>query len=369
MHISKVEVIHIIGSFVAGGAERFVVDLVRAMKRQGLSVGILALSSKKDRVGNVLCDLLREEGIYFSYGTTERVRFNSIFWYIKELYRLKPKIVHLHTPNTELAHLIGMKFYKKKHLLFRTIHCTRIPSNRWYRLAILNIDANLSIMCSYTAENIFSKLIKGDSITVQNGVDFNWPIQTKKLRDDYKKKLGLTSGLYHFLNIGRQAGESLKDNQKAHDTLINAWIKGHLVDQNCQLNLIGDGNLSGQLKELAKNDKSIVFHGIKDNAHEWLLAADCYVMPSRSEGLPIAGIEAAGTGLPCIFTDIGPLKELNPHVVLWVSVDDVEQLSKRLIEIMEAAINIDSSKVVEIRNRFGINDVAKIYGQIYQSNS
>lgn len=367
MPSSQIEILHVIGSFVAGGAERFVVSLVRELKKSGLSVAVLALSAKTDEVGIAMCASLKLEGIPYYIGPTKKVRFLSAFWYIKKLFDTKPKLVHLHTSNTELAHYIGMKIYRKKHFLFRTVHFTRIPTNRWYKFAMLNNNVDLSIMCSHAVESTFSKVIKGKFITVQNGVEFNWPIQSNELRNEYKKKLGLSVDIYHVLNTGRQSGETLVDGQKAHDILISAWRKAHLADHGCQLNLIGDGNLSVQLMELAKGDKSIVFHGIKSNIHEWLLAADCFVMPSRSEGLPIAGIEAIGTGLPCVFTDIEPLKELDPSVVLWVPVGDVEQLSRKLIEMKEANLDDDVSTASKIRNRFGIKKVAKIYGDNYNS--
>lgn len=46
-----------------------------------------------------------------------------------------------------------------------------------------------------------------------------------------------------------------------------------------------------------------MFLGVKPNVQDYLFAADCYVMPSFYEGLPVAGIEAECSGLPCFFSD------------------------------------------------------------------
>ncbi|MGR5992086.1 glycosyltransferase [Bacillus paranthracis] len=38
--------------------------------------------------------------------------------------------------------------------------------------------------------------------------------------------------------------------------------------------------------------------------------ADCYVLPSRSEGLPVALMEACAASLPIIATDVGSVSEI-----------------------------------------------------------
>ncbi len=363
----QVEVLHVIGSFIAGGAECFVVNLIRALKKEGLSVGVLALSSIKDKVGRGMLKSLEMEGIPYFIGPTDRVRYRSAIWYTKKLFEICPSIVHLHTANTELAHYLGTKVYRKRHLLVRTLHSTNVLPNKWYWKAIHENKVNLSIACSRAVKNTFELEVNGNIQIIQNGVEFSWPVQTKSLRDYYKKKLGMDLEKYHFLNIGRQSGVSLEVAPKAHDVLIKAWKRGRLSSLGSELHLIGDGNLSNDLKELAKGDVGIYFHGVKDNIPEWLLAADCYVMPSRHEGLPIAGIEAVGTGLPSIFSNIKPLRELEAPVVSWVPVNCVEVLSDRLSD----AVGSKDDRVVgytsDIRTKFGLLRAVTLYKNVYSS--
>ena len=42
---------------------------------------------------------------------------------------------------------------------------------------------------------------------------------------------------------------------------------------------------------------------MRDDVHRLMQAMDVFVLPSLFEGLPIVGIEAQCTGLPCIFSD------------------------------------------------------------------
>lgn len=73
-----------------------------------------------------------------------------------------------------------------------------------------------------------------------------------------------------------------------------------------KLLLVGDGELRKKmlikLTELGvKND--VYFAGIQNNTNVWYQAMDAFLLPSIYEGLPIVGIEAQVTGLPCFISD------------------------------------------------------------------
>jgi glycosyltransferase involved in cell wall biosynthesis len=362
---SQLDVVHVIGAFAAGGAERFVVDLVRALGASGMSVGLLVLSSRRDAAGAQMVAALEAAGIRFECGPTERVGIRSALWYLGRIRKIRPKIVHLHTQNTEVAHFLACKLYRVQHEIFRTVHSTNSSPDRLHWIAIRGNSAVLSIACSEPVMEKFESVISGKIVTIRNGITFDWPIQTAETYERCRTQLGLERGCYHFVNVGRMGGDSLENAAKAHDVLINAWKRGRLGDRACILNFLGDGNLRPQLEQLATGDRSIVFHGIRDNVHEWLLAADCFVMPSRYEGLPIAAVEAVGTGLPCVFTDIPPLRELDAPVVAWVPVDGIEPLMDALDAMLVERPQVPESATAEFRSRFGIDGTAATYRDYY----
>ena len=70
--------------------------------------------------------------------------------------------------------------------------------------------------------------------------------------------------------------------------------------------LIGVGELEAELKEKANKleiEKNVIFWGASTNVNELMMMMDVFVMTSFHEGLPVVGIEAQATGLPCIFAD------------------------------------------------------------------
>jgi glycosyltransferase involved in cell wall biosynthesis len=69
--------------------------------------------------------------------------------------------------------------------------------------------------------------------------------------------------------------------------------------------LIGDGVLLDETKELVnslKIENSVHFLGLKNNVNDYMCAADCFVMPSIHEGLPIVSVESQASDLPCVLS-------------------------------------------------------------------
>jgi glycosyltransferase involved in cell wall biosynthesis len=109
---------------------------------------------------------------------------------------------------------------------------------------------------------------------------------------------------------------SLAQLYKAPDVLIDAV--GSLVKQGLDLRLVlvGDGRYRPELEERARahglGDR-VIFRGqlpSGDAVRAELDRADVFVLPSRTEGLPRAIIEAMARGMPCIGSTVGGIPEL-----------------------------------------------------------
>ncbi|GAB3976194.1 glycosyltransferase family 4 protein [Plantactinospora veratri] len=86
---------------------------------------------------------------------------------------------------------------------------------------------------------------------------------------------------------------------------------------------LGDGRYRPRLERLATDlgvRRQVHFTGTISAATEvrrQLDAADLFVMPSRTEGLPKALIEAMARGLPAVATSVGGIPELLPRRTWW----------------------------------------------------
>lgn len=101
--------------------------------------------------------------------------------------------------------------------------------------------------------------------------------------------------------------------------------------------LIGDGPSRQALVSLAKalgvSDRLIDL-GQKANARDYLPYMDMYAMPSRSEGLPLALLEAVSARIPAFCSNIPQFREVfSENEVAYFDLDDTDGLIKAINRI------------------------------------
>jgi glycosyltransferase involved in cell wall biosynthesis len=101
--------------------------------------------------------------------------------------------------------------------------------------------------------------------------------------------------------------------EKGHADLLAAWPVVAAKVSGATLALVGDGRLRGSLEAQAARLgvlASVRFLGFRHPAAPYLAAADIVVLPSRTEGMPNALLEAMALGKPVVATAVGGVREL-----------------------------------------------------------
>lgn len=102
-------------------------------------------------------------------------------------------------------------------------------------------------------------------------------------------------------------------NRKSVDVLIEAVSKCVEKFADIELVIVGDGPERNRLQKLSEDlkvSKSVVFHGHLNDPISLLRQSDLFVLPSRSEGIPRAAMEALLLGVPVVLRDVDANKEL-----------------------------------------------------------
>lgn len=100
---------------------------------------------------------------------------------------------------------------------------------------------------------------------------------------------------------------------KGQDVLINAFNIVYHQNPKTQLYFVGRTEGESFKEELDKMvedyhlGKNVHFIGFDNNPYRWVKYCDCFVLPSRIEGLPNALVEAQYLGRPCVATVCIPM--------------------------------------------------------------
>lgn len=233
------------------------------------------ISSKKNFIKYCLeLNTLLKSKTYSAAHFHKNSLINIIPIVIAKINKVPVVIVHSHnTSSTE-----GARILKFLHYL-----------NRY----IVNYIDIKRVACSELAKKwMFGN--NNNVVMIPNGIDvkkykFNFDVR-KKMRTE----LGIDDGNVLLGTVGRLT------EQKNHVFLLNIMKK---IDRKYILVIIGQGELEQQLKnkinEMGLSDR-VKLLGERSDIPDVLQAFDIFLMPSKYEGLPIAGVEAQASGLPMV---------------------------------------------------------------------
>jgi len=173
-----------------------------------------------------------------------------------------------------------------------------------------------------------------------------------------------------FLYLGRLSNQAERD----IPTLIDAFDRVAKDYSTAELAIVGGGELLDETRELAASCAArdrIQVPGW-DEPEKWLSWADCFVLPSRREGLSNALLEAMAAGLPCIANDIPPNREVldDGNAGVLVPVGNCSALAsamRRMIDDHESASLMSCAAAERVRRCYSIAAVASRYARLYDS--
>lgn len=105
-----------------------------------------------------------------------------------------------------------------------------------------------------------------------------------------------------FISVGRLVA------LKNHTLMIDAVVNARRSNCNVSLHIFGDGPLRASLGRYIQDsgaDDFIFLRGLASDVSSELKLSHFFLMSSEWEGMPMALLEACGTGLPCVVTDVG----------------------------------------------------------------
>ncbi len=291
----KIKIVYIICNFAFGGAERFLLDLIKHLNLERYEVHILTIMG-----GGPLEKEFKDLNVRIQIFKKKTKLGLGILWQIYcYLKREKPQIVHTHlfagdTWGRIAAILAGAP------IIISTEHNTNLDEGLLKRLIkrILSYKTDKIVAVSNAVSDYsirVDKKKKKKILVIPNGICFEKFVPKAK-KFEHIPILGV---------IGRL------EIQKGHAYLFQAL---NLVkDIPWKLWLVGEGSLRKKLEKQVKElslEERVSFLGAQYNVLEILQTIDIFILPSLWEGLGIAVLEAAAMAKPIIASKVGGIPEI-----------------------------------------------------------
>lgn len=278
----------------------------------------------------------------------------------------KYDIVHFHAEGP-CAMLWIPKLFGKR--CIATIHGIDWQRAKWNRFASKYIKLGEKVAAKYADEIIvlsegirkyFKNTYGRGTIFIPNGV--NRPVMRKPQL--IREKFGINKDEY-ILFLGRLVPE------KGIWYLIDAFQQ---VQTNKKLIIAGGASDTDafvqELKQLAKNDKRIIFTGFVQGQilDELYSNAYIYTLPSDLEGMPLSLLEAMSYGNCCLVSDIPECTEVVEDKALIFKSSNVNDLKDKLQQACdhpELVQKIKSQAANFICTKYNWDDVAMQTEKIY----
>jgi len=229
------------------------------------------------------------------------------------IWKYKIQIIHAHSviPTGFIASLVS-KIMRKP--LFITAHGMDI--NNFENQRFFNYFISHSLNSSYksiaVSEDLANKMrlmVNDDNkiVVIKNAVDTDRFNPNKNI--NIRQNFGIKYEDVVILFVG------YLDEFKGIYELINAFNIIHSENRKVKLMMIGAGPKKDHLLKILTEmniENEVIFTGRVEpqKIHKYYQAADIFVLPSYTEGLPVSVLEAMACGLPIVATDVGGIPEI-----------------------------------------------------------
>ena len=231
-------------------------------------------------------------------------------------------------------------------------------------IILTNSSKGLDVHKSYGYDNSKLKIIN-------NGVDLKKFKQSIKLKEKYKKKIGIQNNFPVIGLIGRF------DELKNHSGFIEAAFKIKSKVPDANFIMAGDNvdynnrYIMSLLNKYKLNDCFFLL-GSQGDVENIIRLLDVLVISSSSEAFPNVMLEAFATEVHCISTDVGDAKKILGSCDWVVPVGDMQGIANKCCNfLMKSEIEKNKLKsffLEKAKNYYSIEKMVIEYQDLYLTN-
>jgi glycosyltransferase involved in cell wall biosynthesis len=368
-----------VGDLWAGAEVQLKVLLSKLVRRADIDLSVILLNEGR----------LEEEidalGIPVRVFPESRWGSGKIFLeLVREFKKSNIQIIHTHKYKDTILAAPAAKLCGIPHVV-RTVHGLREPFQGLQSLKMSFYKAIERIVHRYYVDSIIGvssqieRTYKAEGerfrvTCIRNGIDLDGrSIQADKRRT--RKDLGVDSETCLIGTIGRLTPV------KGVPYLLQAARKLLRQGANVKVLVVGEGSIRSDLMAQTRDlgiSEHVVFLGHREDTDALLQALDIFVLPSLSEGIPMALLEAMAASRAVVASRVGGVPEIIEDGVEGFLVEpmDVNSLTERCLRLIQSpdmAQKMGQTARARVERDFSAENmahrVALLYTELIESRS
>lgn len=363
----KLKILIIVSTLNPGGMERLVTHLGKGLLKRKITTKIICIKDYGE-----LGFQLKDQGFDIeSLKSFKSMDLKAIFKLSMKIRKFNPSVIHIHDYSASFYGVPANIISKRASLIFTG-----------HGLLYLGFD-ELKKRCRLISRG-FSKITavspevgkrhekylnhKKTIEIIENGVPKI--IKNFESREKIRKELRLEKDDFLFLSIGNprpeKGFEDLIDSvsmlMEKTDKKFKVAIAGKIEETpycSMLLKKIEHKNLRGKIEML----------GFRQDTEALYSAADCFLLSSRSEGMPMVILEAMTAGLPIITTAVGGIPGVVKDCGIIVPRGTREMFAESMEKILKdkkLAENLGEKAEKSADNNFGVDAMVEKYINCYR---
>lgn len=313
-----IRVAYVLTPITFGGAEKVSLNFLSNVDRKQIDLHVIALVRPWEEPPLLLEEVKRLGIAYTTLPTRVRrgadpLRILRVSWVLYHIFRQQRfDLLHTHGYFADIcalpiASVCRIPALSTCHGFINTNWKLRL--NNRMGIWALKLCKRVLVVSDGIRNELEERGINKDKIRViANAVPVpSLEMQKDKDRRCLRQQHGISPKDFVFIYVGRLSEE------KGLHYLLEAFSELVRSDICARLVLIGEGPQFKLLQQRVVElnlERQVLLIGFQKQISPWLAIADCFVLPSLTEGTPMALLEAMAAGVPVVATEVGGVPDV-----------------------------------------------------------
>ena len=358
-----IRILQVVNDMQRAGLETIIMNYYRAMDKNEIQFDFLMhrpeRSDYDDEIESMGGKIYRAPRLYPQH-------YPAYFKYMKNFFKEHPEytIVHSHIDAMSYLPLLAAK---KAGVPIRIAHSHstlidkdfKLPLKLLFRKKLPTVTTHFCTCGEKAGEFLFP----GKKCHwVPNAIDAERFLYNGQVREQKRADFGIQDD-FVIGHVGRFCYP------KNHGFLIEIFKELCELEERAKLLLVGVGEkqeaIRLQVEKLGIADK-VLFLGKRSDVGELYQAMDLFLMPSLFEGVPVVGVEAQFSGLPCVFSDKVPTEVGFSDACQFVPLkDSAKEWAKVLADVLHGNRKRASKSEEQLQSEYHIENAKKMLVDYY----